>query len=156
MAVDISAETVIRAPREQVAAFAADPANDPSWIGGVETAEIVDGGESGVGVGTKVRRRAKFLGKTIVYVNEIVELQPGVVLRMRSVEGPFPMRVDYAWADEEGGTRMSIRVRGDSSGFFSLGGPIMGAAVKRNVSGDLKRLQGMLEGRGSVAPPGMA
>jgi Polyketide cyclase / dehydrase and lipid transport len=153
MAVDISAETVIRAPREQVASFAADPANDPAWIGGVETAEIVEG--DGVGVGTKVRRRAKFLGKSIVYVNEIVELQPGVVLRMRSVEGPFPMRIDYAWADEQGGTRMSIRVRGDSSGFFSLGGPIMGAAVKRNVSGDLKRLQAVLEGRGSVAPPGM-
>src|SRR3954453_7185334 len=113
MGVDISAETVIRHPREQVAAFAADPANDPVWIGGVQSAELVDG-DGAVGVGTKVRRRAKFLGRSIEYVNEIVELRPGVVLRMRSVEGPFPMRVDYAWADEDGGTRMSIRVRGEA------------------------------------------
>jgi hypothetical protein len=118
----------------------------------VQSAELVEG-DGAVGVGTKVRRRAKFLGRTIDYVNEIVELRPGVVLRMRSVEGPFPMRVDYAWADEDGGTRMSIRVRGEASGFFSLGGPIMGAAVKRNVSADLKRLQALLEGRGSTPPP---
>jgi hypothetical protein len=152
MGVDISAETVIRHPRDEVAAFAADPANDTVWIGGVQTAELVDG-DGSVGVGTRVRRRAKFLGRTIEYVNEIVELRPGIVLRMRTVEGPFPMRVDYAWADESDGTRMSIRVRGDASGFFSLGGPLVGAAVKRNVTADLRRLQGLLEGRGSVPPP---
>jgi carbon monoxide dehydrogenase subunit G len=153
MAVDVSAETVIRHPREQVAAFASDPANDTAWIGGVQSAEQVDG-DGPVQVGTKVRRVAKFLGREIEYVNDIVEFQAGAYLRMRSVEGPLPMRVDYAWTDDPEGTRMSIRVRGDSSGFFSLGGPIIGAAVKRNVTGDLKRLQALLEGGGSVAPPG--
>jgi hypothetical protein len=65
---------------------------------------------------------------------------------MRSVKAPFPMRVVYEFEDANGGTRMRIRVSGDASGFYRLGGPLLAPAVRRSIAGDLRRLRSLLEG----------
>jgi hypothetical protein len=78
-------------------------------------------------------------------VNEIVDLEPGERLVMRSVKAPFPMTVVYEFEDADGGTRMRIRTEGDASGFYKLAGPLLSAAVKRGVAGDLARLKATLE-----------
>ena len=39
MAVDISAEIVINKPRDEVAAFASDPGNEPTWSEAVSSAQ---------------------------------------------------------------------------------------------------------------------
>jgi uncharacterized membrane protein len=145
MAVDVSAEVVIGRPRAEVAAFATDPANDPVWIGGIRSARALQ--EGPVAVGSRVERTAVFLGRRIEYVNEVVELEPGARLRMRSVRGPFPMEITYGFADASEGTRATIRVQGDAGGFYRLAGPLLSGAVRRSVSGDLRRLKALLEGR---------
>jgi hypothetical protein len=146
--VDVSSELVIARPRPEVAAFATEPANDPVWIGGIRSSRALQPGP--IAVGARVERTASFLGRRIDYVNEVVELEPSARLHMRSVQGPFPMEITYAFADAPGGTRVGIRVQGDAGGFYRLAGPVLGAAVKRSVSGDLKRLKALLEDR----PPG--
>jgi uncharacterized membrane protein len=143
--VDISSEVVIHRPRTDVAAFATDPANDPVWIGGVRSSRALRSGP--IAVGSQVERTASFLGRRIDYVNEVVELEPGARLHMRSIRGPFPMEITYSFADASEGTRVAIRVRGDAGRFYRLASPVLGAAVKRSVSGDLKRLKALLEGR---------
>jgi hypothetical protein len=35
MSIEVLAEVHVRRPREQVAAYMSDPANDPEWIGGL-------------------------------------------------------------------------------------------------------------------------
>jgi hypothetical protein len=146
MALDVEAEVLIDRPRGAVAALATDPANDTRWIGGVDRVRRLDDGP--VGVGSRVERSARFLGRRIDYVNEVVELEPGSRLRMRSVRGPVPMDITYAFDDAGSGTRAAIRVRGDARGPFRFAGPLLGPLVRRSVAADLRRLKALAEGHG--------
>jgi hypothetical protein len=99
--IDVTATTTIDAPREDVARYVIDHRNDPVWIGGITESELL--GEPPIAVGSRVRRVASFMGKRVEYVNEVVRLEPGSVLEMRSVKSPFPMVVTYAFEDTDGG-----------------------------------------------------
>ena len=99
-----------------------------------------------MGVGTRVRRVAGFLGKRIEYVNEIEEYDPPRRLHMRSVKAPFPMTVTYDFEPAPGGgTLMRIATGGDASGFYKVAGPLLSRQVRRGVAGDLRRLKELLE-----------
>jgi uncharacterized membrane protein len=149
MSIDITVETTIGRPAEEVAWFAMDPANDPVWIGGISEARMITDGP--LAAGSRVARVASFLGKRIEYVNEIDELAPGERLVMHSVAGPFPMRITYEFAGREGGTVARIRVEGDAGGFYGVAGPLLRRKVRRSVAGDLATLKGLLERRADSA-----
>ena len=54
----------------------------------------------------------------------------------------------YTWEDAgEGKTRMSLRNRGQPSGFSKVLGPVMAAAMRRANRKDLARLKSLLEQR---------
>jgi uncharacterized membrane protein len=143
MAVDVTVEQPIAAPREQVATFAMDPRNDRRWIGALSDVEVPDGP---VQPGTRVRRIAHFLGRRIEYVNEITELEPGRRLAMRSVKAPFPLSVTYEFEDAPGGgTLARIRTGGETGRYYAIAGPLLGAMVKRGVARDLRKLKRLLE-----------
>lgn len=147
MSTDITAEVTIRRPPADVAAYMIDPANDPEWIGGVREVRMET--PPPLGAGSRVARVAYFLGRRVEYVNEVIELDPGRVLDMRSVKAPFPMRVTYSFEPVDGGaaTRVRNRVRGEPGGFFRLFGPLLSPLVKRSVQKDLERLRDVLEAR---------
>jgi len=136
MSVDITASVRIARDPVTVAAYMTDPANDPEWIGGLRTADLL--GEPPVAVGSRVRRVAHFLGRRVEYVNEVLALD-AVHLDMRSVKAPFPMHITYRFEPAPGGgTTVSNHVRG--------GGPrLLGPLVRRNVQRDLERLRDLLE-----------
>ena len=147
---DVTLETVIERPRLEVARYAMDPANDPLWIGGVEEARPLSDGP--IAVGSRVARVAKFMGRRIDYVLEVIEHEPTGVMVMRSIEAPFPMLVTYGFADAVGGgTVARIRIEGEPDGWMRFAGPLNSFMVKRNVRGDLKRLKGLLEAAGGEA-----
>lgn len=143
MAIDVSTSTVIGRPRDEVAAYVIDYRNDPVWIGGISESELL--GEAELSRGSRVRRVASFLGKRIEYVNEVVRLEPGSALEMRSVKSPFPMRITYAFADVPGGTEASVRVEGEPGRFYRIGGPLMRRAVRRSIDRDVATLKQTLE-----------
>lgn len=149
MSIDVTLETTIRRPREEVARFAMDPANDPIWIGGISEARTVTDGP--LAQGSRVARVASFLGKRIEYVNEVDELVPGRRLVMHSVAGPFPMRITYEFVDDDSGSTARIRVEGDASGFFTIATPVVRGKLRRAVATDLATLKGLLEKRGDNA-----
>ena len=142
-AIDVTASTMIAAPRDEVARYVMDHRNDPIWIGGISESELM--GERPLVEGSRVRRVASFMGKRIEYVNEVVRLEPGTALEMRSVKSPFPMAVTYAFEEGEGGTRTSVRVQGDPSALYRLAGSLMSRKVQKNVQADLDRLKAILE-----------
>jgi uncharacterized protein YndB with AHSA1/START domain len=135
---DVTVEKTIARPRAQVAAYVEDWRNDTRWIGALREARQVTDGP--FGVGTRIARVASFVGRRVEYVNEIVEYEPEHRLLMRSVQAPFPMTVEYAFSDADGGTRVRIRATGDASGFYRLAERLLSFAVRRGISRDLKRL----------------
>lgn len=148
MPLDVRAEATIGRPAGTVAAHMFDPANDPDWIGGIRTARLL--GEPPVRVGSRTAREARFAGRTIRYVMEVVALEPGRRLEMRSVKAPFPMHVVYAVEDAGPGRSVaSVRVRGgEGSRFLRLLGPFVPPMVRRNIQADVHRLRDALETSG--------
>jgi uncharacterized protein YndB with AHSA1/START domain len=144
MAVDVTTEVVINLAREQVADYAADPSNAPEWY---ENIESIDWKTSPpVVVGSKMDFVAHFLGRRLTYTYEVVELVPGERLVMRTAQGPFPMETTYTWETTgDGATRMTLRNRGEPSGFSRVGAPLMAAAVRRETTKNLKCLKALLE-----------
>jgi hypothetical protein len=66
---------------------------------------------------------------------------------MGTADGPFPMETTYEWEDAPGGgTRMSLRNRGEPSGFSRITAPLVATAIRRENRKDLDRLKAVLEG----------
>jgi carbon monoxide dehydrogenase subunit G len=143
MALNVREEILIERPRETVAAFVMDPANDLRWIGAlVEVENLTDGP---VAVGSRVKRVAKFLGKRVEYVNEIDELTSSRRLAMHSVKAPFDMRVAYSFEDAGDGTRVAVEAGGETGGYYRLAGPLLPLFVRMGIKRDLRQLKKVLE-----------
>jgi uncharacterized membrane protein len=144
VAVDVLTEIEIRRPRDEVAAFAVDPSNAPAWYKNIKAIEWKTAPPAVVG--SRVRFTAQFLGQTIEYVYEVRELQAGRRFVMATAEGPFPMETTYTWEDAPGGaTRMTLRNRGEPSGFAAVAAPVLTRAMRKANEADLRRLRGLLE-----------
>ena len=145
MPVDVVTEVVIDRPRHEVAAFAGDPDNAPRWYVNIESVEWKS--SPPLAVGAKLAFVAHFLGRRLAYTYEIVELVPDARLVMRTAEGPFPMETTYTWESlAESRTHMTLRNRGEPSGFSRLFAPLMASAMRRPNRKDLARLKAVLEG----------
>jgi uncharacterized protein YndB with AHSA1/START domain len=146
MAVDVVTETTIERPPAEVASYAGNPDNAPEWYVNIKTVEWKT--PPPIGVGSRLAFIAHFLGRRLAYTYEIVELLPGERLVMRTAEGAFPMETTYTWTEVgESRTRMTLRNRGEPSGFAKLAAPFMAVAMRRANRKDLARLKAILEGR---------
>lgn len=144
MAVDVLTEIEIRRPRDEVAAFAADPSNAPAWYKNIKAVEWQT--PPPAVVGSRIRFHAQFLGRALDYTYEVRELQPGWRYLMATSEGPFPMETTYTWEDaSDGATKMTLRNRGEPSGFAAITAPMMTRAMRRANEADLRRLKELLE-----------
>jgi uncharacterized membrane protein len=144
MSVDVQTEIVINRPRDQVSAYAADPTNAPKWYVNIDSIEWKT--EPPIAVGSRLAFVARFLGRRLAYTYEIVDLVAGERLVMRTSEGLFPMETTYTWEPAgENGTKMTLRNRGEPSGFSKIGAPLMASAMQRANRKDLAHLKDILE-----------
>ena len=144
MTVDVQTEITIRRPPDVVAAYAADPSNAPEWYENIRSVEWRT--DPPLRVGSQVAFTAQFLGRRLRYTYELTDYAPGGRLTMRTAEGPFPMETTYVWtAADPGSTRMTLRNRGEPSGFSKLAAPLMAAAMRRANRKDLEKLKSILE-----------
>ena len=143
MAVDVVTSIEIDRPRAEVAGFAADPDNATTWYANIQAVQWLT--PPPLAVGSLLSFVASFLGRRLAYTYEVLEHAPGSRLTMSTQEGPFPMQTTYAWEDVPGGTRMTLRNRGEPSGFSKVGAPVLAAAMRRANQKDLARLKELLE-----------
>lgn len=144
MSVDVQVETTIEQPPGVVAAFAGDPTNATEWYANIRSVEWKT--PPPVAVGSRMDFVAQFLGRRLVYTYEVVELGPERRLVMRTADGPFPMETTYTWEPAgEGATRMTLRNRGNPSGFSRVAAPMMERAMRRATTKDLARLKALIE-----------
>ena len=144
MKVDVTTEIDINRPRAEVAAFAADPDNATTWYEDIKAVRWVT--PRPLQVGSRIAFEAQFLGRRLAYTYELRALEPGVRLVMSTDEGPFPMETTYTWQDTPtGATHMTLRNRGEPSGFANLAAPIMSAQVRRATTRNLALLKTLME-----------
>jgi uncharacterized protein YndB with AHSA1/START domain len=144
MQVDVVTEIEIRRPRAEVAAYASDPDRATTWYRNIKAVEWES--PPPVEVGSRIAFVAQFLGRRLAYTYEVKEMVAGERFVMRTAEGPFPMETTYAWEDTaDGGTRMTLRNRGEPAGFSKLAVPIMAGAIRRANRRDLQELRRILE-----------
>ena len=149
MGIDVTTDIVIDRPRDEVAKYAADPSNAPEWYANIES--VVWKSPPPVHVGSLMDFVAHFLGRRLAYTYEVVDLVPGKRLVMRTPQGPFPMETTYEWETvADGATHMTLRNRGEPSGFSKVAAPVMAAAVRRATRKNLKALKALLEQRSAM------
>jgi uncharacterized membrane protein len=154
MALDVVTDIVIDRPPGEVAAYAADADRATEWYENIESVDWKTAPP--LAVGSQLQFTASFLGRRLAYTYEVTEWVPGERLVMRTSEGPFPMETTYTWEDLQAGrTRMTLRNRGEPSGFSKLVSPALTAAMRRANRKDLARLKQLLEAgpRTKDAPP---
>jgi uncharacterized membrane protein len=141
--VDVTTEIEIRRAPEDVAAYASDPDNATAWYENIKS--VTWETPKPLGVGSRMRFEASFLGRRMAYTYEVRDLEPGRRFVMATAEGPFPMETTYEWKGAPGGTLMRLRNRGEPSGFAGVAAPLMARAMRRANQKDLARLKALLE-----------
>jgi Polyketide cyclase / dehydrase and lipid transport len=126
-----------------VAAFAADPDNATRWYENIESVQWET--PPPLAVGSRLAFVARFLGRRLAYTYEVREHVPGERFVMATAQGPFPMETTYEWRDAPGGTVMTLRNRGEPSGFANVAAPLMARAMRRANQKDLQALKRLLE-----------
>ena len=142
--VDVFTEIDIKRPIREVSEYAANPDKAPEWYVNIDSAEWKT--SKPLTLGSKIAFKAKFLGKDLAYVYEIVEFIPEQKMVMKTANGPFPMETTYTWqALGANLTRMTLRNRGVPTGFSKIFSPFMATMMKKANMKDLKKIKGILE-----------
>ena len=142
--VNVSSEITINCPKEIVAEFASNPDYAKSWYKNIK--EVKWQTVRSLSIGSRILFKAKFLGKQLEYIYEVIEYVPSKKLVMKTFDGPFPMETTYTWdkisADK---TLMKLNNKGKPKGFSFLLAPLISRFMKKANMQDLKTLKKILE-----------
>jgi uncharacterized membrane protein len=142
--VDVFTEIKIKCPIDKVSTYAANPDNAPKWYVNINSADWKT--DKPLTIGSRIAFKAKFLGRELAYVYEIVDFIPGQKMVMRTADGPFPMETTYTWkAINEYNTKMTLRNKGNPTGFSKLFTPFISTMMKKANYKDLKKIKDILE-----------
>ena len=89
MPVDVLSEIKIDRPLEVVASYAVDPTNAPQWYANISSVEWQT--PPPLAPGSRLRFVAHFLGRSLAYTYEVLDLVPGQRLVRATAQGPIPM-----------------------------------------------------------------
>ena len=142
--VDVITEINIKCPISKVSEFASNPDNVPKWYVNIHYVEWKT--PKPLQLGSQIAFKAKFLGRELAYVYEVVEWIPGKTLVMKTANGPFPMETIYTWHPiDDSTTKMVLRNKGNPTGFSKMFTPFMSTMMRRANMKDLREIKAILE-----------
>ena len=139
--VEINVE--IGAPPDKVFAFISNFENNPTWQGGMIEAHFTSVGA--LQVGSTYSQTAHFLGKQIESRFEVLEFEPGHLVKASTVTSTFPITFTRIVNPIPVGSAVTAIVEGDATGLFKLAEPLMARKVRKSVAKDYSTLKEMLE-----------
>lgn len=134
----------LNCPGSQVSEYAMNPDHAPEWYVNIHSVEWKT--SKPLTIGSQIAFKAKFLGRELAYVYEIVECIPGKKMVMKTANGPFPMETIYTFQDVgQTQTRMTLRNNGNPKGFNKILSLVMPVMMGRANMNDLKKIKAILE-----------
>lgn len=142
--IEVQATVDIDRPAEDVFAFLADMANNPTWQRGMERCTWTS--DPPLRLGSTYDQEASFLGRSIVSSFEVIEFVEGERIRIQTTSGTMPIDVTRTvTAVDDGRSTATAIVRGEPGGWMRLAGPLMRLMVGASVRRDYRRLKERLE-----------
>jgi uncharacterized protein YndB with AHSA1/START domain len=131
----------INRPLAEVFNYMTDPAKLSEWNNVVEEATAA---ETPQRVGTRVKSRARFLGRKIEGEFVVTELEPNKRYANKA-DKPFPLTITNTFEAEGGGTKVVAIFDGEPGGFFKIGEPILARIAKKQFQTQLETAKELLE-----------
>lgn len=142
----------INRPCGEVFAFLEDRANDPAWMVSVRESHWLDTGGTGTpgptGIGRRGRMVMRVPGRTVEFIDEVTEYEPGRRIAHRAVDGPFPLNTACLCEPVADGCRATVVGEAERlvpGPFGRLVEPLVARSVRRGFRADLARLKQLLE-----------
>lgn len=142
--IDVTVATRVERPVDEVFAFVADIENEPRWHTDIVEAERLTEGEVGEGTNYRVKFRPQPMSPPEGKI-EIVEFEPDRRIVARSDMGNMKPELTHVFGEVNGGTRVTRRIRVETSGLMTLMSPLMKMMIRRRNAEFLENLKRLLE-----------
>ena len=142
--IKVELSSVINRPVNEVFDYVADPTKEPEWQEGVLEAGYSPG--SSPGVGAEVFEKRKFLGREMVSKYKITQYEPNKMFAGKVTEGPMKIEVSQTFEAVDGGTKVTVMIQGEPSGFFKVAEGMVQKQLQSQMASDFERAKKILEG----------
>ena len=136
---------VINWPIEEAFGFLSNLENDIKWRS--EWVETRNTSGGALGVGATFSLTDEFLGRRVPTNYEVIEYEPNRSAAWKTLSGPLPLTFRRTFERVAGGTRFTIKYDAELRGFFKLVMPLFAGSVKRQHTGDLRKVKELMEAR---------
>jgi uncharacterized membrane protein len=140
---DVTQSVTIGRPPEVVYDLITDVEATPRWSSAI--VRIVRDGSGPLAVGDTFTEEATLLGRVIKTVKVITALEPGAVYAEQARGGVLPHAVHMTLSASGAGTLLTFRLSGQPGRGAKLYGPLLGRALKKQISADLASMKRLLE-----------
>src|SRR5260370_40040859 len=130
----------INRPVAEVFKYLNDPTKMPEWNPIIEEATA---SETPIKVGTRIRTRARMLGRKVEGTLQVVEYEHNKRVVQKNDE-PFPFKVTNTYQAENGGTRRVSAAEAELGGVFKLSEPIVARIAKKPAQAGVETAKELL------------